>query len=1410
MTEQPEGSVQGTIAPGQGAEGETTGGDLQHLSLDQLKALRRQATAPAPVASGTTAPASPPGPRLDTMNLEELKAFRQQVATSDAGSPPGQPPPPAPAPSPSLEEQKQALAETYGGTPGFFKRTVLGGVTQGLINLAGAPADLLNLPGAALNSVTSYLTMAPQMLGQTPGETSSQLQQGLPQMPGGSADINRVVRQQLASRGINPEDLLDPQGGVERFVQAVVREGTGAVVPVGIVGGVAKLAALPARSIPAIARTINLAETAGARGGISVLDAIAQADLSQIAAWQALYGGLAGAGGETAVAAFGDNPYARALGQLFGGLSPEAVKIVAGLGSKLPKLFQQFSKDPEAFQRAVNAMVMEELQKTRATVEPRLDAAVRVQGQTGETPFTLGQATGNPTLQRTEPLVAGRSPDAATQLATVRQNQQTQLATQAEQRVNAATQGAGMENVSPLLQQQRQAELDAMALRESQATSALTQAREGMLGDAQAQTTAARERVTEETRRAQEVSQKAADRARQAEGRVVPVEQQLVGERQTVLARATERTQTAQDQFVDAQMQASILQNQMQAKVAQAEADAAAEVQRLRQAGVPSEAIDYQSGQVVRTAVQKQLSTNQAAASRLYQAVDPFDQTRGPLESLYPDLAGIATAAQEAGQPVPDAVRRVLKAMEVRARRYQEEGIEALATARQPGPLPQAPMTARELRNLPDTDVELQTFIRRKKGINSAEAELLSELRALTSPKETGTTGLLNRNGLSLQHMAEEAQQAGFIKHPETTELLTALDESLRTGKKYSDANSRLDSILGEPLGGPTLDPGFFLSGDPAAQMAATPITFMELHRLKSQLLAAQREASDPTLRRTLKNVVDTVERKMEILAEDSGDVGLFTRYRAAQDLYKRTVVPFYGPGPGAEVLARTNGVYRVPNENVVARFWHSAGQGAHSDAAAFNRLIGTDQEARAALETYAANELYLTAAPTGRLDLKAAERWRLAHETQLAMYPEIAARFRTVADLEQRVKDVQAAAVELRLGQEALVAPLSQAATTAERSEQAVQAAIQPGARPVVPEGGRAFTPQQAAASEAQQQLAPYAATVTEAQRQASQARQIATDAERGGQQFVRAAEQEATQAERQQQAIQTAVQPGARRVVPEGGQAFTPAQTAASQAQQRLAPLQADLAAIQAENAARRKAIDLHITSQLMGEDAPQRLEQILGRKGLDRQRALMEVVDVVQSDPQAQRGFLHGLWDAYKARATKPVSGLPGLDIPFQDPTQLRAFLTEYKDVLTRLAGPQFVDDLNVIAMGVEMAGSRVQGGADLTKTLTATSRMQRTTQRMLPLIGLGGGGLWGYAIGQGMREWLAGSQGIRAQLVNAAFAEALFNPDLAATLALLRKPGATPAQVAPRLYIHGFYLGLGQGRPGEQDRTPSAGP
>jgi len=105
------------------------------------------------------------------------------------------------------------------------------------------------------------------------------------------------------------------------------------------------------------------------------------------------------------------------------------------------------------------------------------------------------------------------------------------------------------------------------------------------------------------------------------------------------------------------------------------------------------------------------------------------------------------------------------------------------------------------LKTIPSRELELQDLVRQQGGIKLEGEELRGELSALVSRAETGLYGLQNNtSGLSLQQMAEVAQQLGFTATADKESLLQMLDRSITQGHPvYSDQATGRINLLDDP-----------------------------------------------------------------------------------------------------------------------------------------------------------------------------------------------------------------------------------------------------------------------------------------------------------------------------------------------------------------------------------------------------------------------------------------------------------------------------------------------------------------------------------------------------------------------------------------------------------------------------------
>lgn len=179
--------------------------------------------------------------------------------------------------------------------------------------------------------------------------------------------------------------------------------------------------------------------------------------------------------------------------------------------------------------------------------------------------------------------------------------------------------------------------------------------------------------------------------------------------------------------------------------------------------------------------------------------------------------------------------------------------------------------------------IELQKFIRTKFGITAEGEELRGELLALTAPAETRTTGLLNKGGMTLDEMAQAAEEAGYILSPDKTALLNALDTSMRGRPVFSMHDDMADE-LGD----------FFDRAAGGAPLLPTEMSFQEARALLTwlgQRIGSLKRATTPDAGEQLGAAKLLYQRVQQTLdrAVGTGDLSAQARkdLKAANAAYK-------------------------------------------------------------------------------------------------------------------------------------------------------------------------------------------------------------------------------------------------------------------------------------------------------------------------------------------------------------------------------------------------------------------------------------------------------------------------------------------------------------------------------------------
>ena len=1241
------------------------------------------------------------------------------------------------------------------GTPprdyiGSATRILGGGGIQGTATGLGLPADLLNTIGQGTKWVAETGMGVPHDLWT------------LPQIPGGREDWMGLARTVLTKLDIDPKSILEPQGGLERFAQGVIREAVGAALPVGVVGGMVKLANMSVNGWPALEAFLHSGAPEAKRlinllpENPSVLETLAAVPYGTLVGIQAKYGALQGIGSELAGAMTaspeqpGGSEIARVIGGLIGATGPALFQQSAKLVSAIAQAARRARNNPAQVEQDLMQGIAVALQRDPRAL-PNLREAEQVAQQFPDMPITLGQASNNPDLLTTEARLTHKVPGLSADVA---------MARQAVGRETGAAAEAGIARV----------------------------AGEGQLGAVQEEAARQQQGLFASQEAARQAEEAAAARALEREAARVAVRQarakSLAAEakrlrdamRTSLVEEATGTVEAANAR------QAFVLQHAERERalqntaIADAESKAAELAARLRGAGVSNGDIQQRAGSIVLAARRQALNEATQSSARLYRQVNPgtplletiqsaeLDALGRPVRDLHRDLVEIRQFARDNNLPVPPQATGTIRALESRAQRI---------ASGQPPPM-LAFGSAAESQVMPK-DLELQRFIYRMGGIRR-DAAFPSEAEALLSPKEIGRRGqtpLLHKNGLSLQEMAEQAQEAGFLHTADTSELLDALRESIGGRPVYSRSNSRIDAILGEMLGEtPSAGPSIALSAATELPFDQTPLTFMEAHGLRSRLLQAERETRDRRVRALAQNAREHLDHLMQIMVENAGTPEVMERYRTAQNYWKEHVLPF-----ASGAMGRVGGPVSPALETVVSRFWHTR-PGHVTDLQQFHRLLGDYPQAVEAVRDVARNELYLAAVketPEGllRFDAGKAQAWAKAHEAQLALMPELRDEFTTLMGQQRQIEIVKerARALDALLAQD--ITDATEEVTQATKQAEQVFKSTEPGTKPITLSPTTPSNDPRLAGQQAQQRLAPLVGQVEMTEK-------VAQHAQREGPAAI--------------------------------------AQMRKINAQQ-MAEL---LAAQQAE----QRAFSQRPLAQMLGPDYQEKLRHMMGLKGTMRQRAVLGLAEDVLAtgNPEVREGLLHGLWDAYLQNLPKNTEYVANSRIPLHNPEALQQFVTDFAPAIRRLGGEEFVTDLTQIARALRIALRHNTAGTDLypamneigrgaaalrilagkTASLTAgaitgtlgnaalsgaTGGAVALPSNVAPLVGAA---LW-YTMGAPFREWALHGGEARIHLVQQLLQDKLFHPDIAHTIALLQRGNAPVGDVLPRLYIHLLNLG-----------------
>lgn len=350
------------------------------------------------------------------------------------------------------------------------------------------------------------------------------------------------------------------------------------------------------------------------------------------------------------------------------------------------------------------------------------------------------------------------------------------------------------------------------------------------------------------------------------------------------------------------------------------------------------------------------IPAHQAAKNRVsaaFGSVDPFNESRVilPIEQMQaakdkflgPGTFGSGGSAQQAVSE---------------ARRIGTEALPAIKPAgagRQPQDIAQ--------------------FIRSKGGINPNSAGGMNQEIAEFGRRQTGTTGLVSKKGMTVDRLAELAHERGFIASPDPDELLQALRAS-RSGQPVYGADVADDAFRGR------LERSM---GDaPQAGEMLKPVTFEELQNLRSSIGEQWRAAfrsGNAKEAAALDAQRRAIDGALDNLAAGKGQAGeyfapdMVQSYKEARGLHAAKEARFK-TGPQAALFRKGgDGLPMIEGAEVPRRFFNgNASQAA--DAESFRRLVANDPRLMTELKRYAVSDAASQTDRFGNLTNAKFNRW--------------------------------------------------------------------------------------------------------------------------------------------------------------------------------------------------------------------------------------------------------------------------------------------------------------------------------------------------------------------------------------------------------------------------------------------------
>lgn len=277
-------------------------------------------------------------------------------------------------------------------------------------------------------------------------------------------------------------------------------------------------------------------------------------------------------------------------------------------------------------------------------------------------------------------------------------------------------------------------------------------------------------------------------------------------------------------------------------------------------------------------------------------------------------------------------------------------------------------------RSLPQT---LAQAVRKAGGLR---ADGTGELASLTN-KGSGSSGLVNRNGMPSDLMAEEMAARGFIKNADPDALVQALEGGFRgRGAIANDTPDTAFEALRAAIQG---------GGEGGQVPKALP--FQTIQNFRSSLgEAAQqaRMAGNKQEAAALRQMATEIENRVAAVADGGGSLGeafspdQVLRWREALKLHADKMQRFHTGPQKAGFRTGGDGQPMVQGAEWAPRFFNSAPSQA-DDMRAFSRVAGGDESLADALKSYAMTKAANVGAK-GELLPGAMRQFRTSHDGAL------------------------------------------------------------------------------------------------------------------------------------------------------------------------------------------------------------------------------------------------------------------------------------------------------------------------------------------------------------------------------------------------------------------------------------------